>query len=152
MGFPITIRLYGTDVEPISQTPDKSTIDGYGTTTHPYKEYSVSAIDASLNLEGENRTDLNNYRGSKNQLRATFKLKIDNLQYPATTTNLQTFYGSSLFAKRYHYFWANDYFLQDSGVSSTKCLAVAITDLSIESDYENGAKNIVISLDKMAGE
>jgi len=151
MSFPITIRIYGTNTQPTASVATKSDLDTASTGGSPtvwYKEFSVGAINASFVLEGENKVDISRRMRSKNQLRPAFEVKVDPISLPATATNLQTFYGSTVFSKKYHYLWFNSYTLPDSGCANTQCLNVAVENVDIQTNYEQGAKEIVITLKK----
>jgi len=151
MGFPITVRLYGTNTQPTSLEILKTTLDA-DSTTYPYWEFSAYTINSSFVYENENRTDLGNRVSSKNIVRPTFEVKVAPARIPKTASDLQTFYKTNVFSKRYHYFWFNSYTLPNSGTASTECLAVAITDVQIEPNYELGSKDLVITMQKMFAE
>ena len=151
MGFPITVRLYGTNIQPTGSVATKSTLDAGGT-NYPYWEFSAHTINSAFIYENENRTDLANKKISKNLIRPTFEVTVAPLLLPTTTTELQTFYKTNVLSKRYHYFWFNSYTLPSASVASTQVLAVAVIDCQITPNYERGGKDIILTLEKMYGE
>ena len=150
MAFPISVTIYGTNIQPTSSTATKSTLDA-DTTNYKSWNFNAYTINAKIEHEDENRRYWNNRSVSKNIIRPKYEVKMQPLSYPSAT-NLQTFYHSEIFSKKYHYIYFNNYTLPDNDISSGKVLAVAITELSIEPNYEEGAKDIVITLENMFSE
>lgn len=155
MGFPITVRLYGTDTEPTSATASKSALDSAssgGSPTVFFWEFQAQAVDAGIVYKDENKTDISGKIKSRRKIRPNFNVTVYPTRYPESATNLQAYYKTTVLGKKYHYFWFNDYNLPDSTASTTLCLAVAVNDLQISPNHEQGTKDLTLILEKMYSE
>ena len=138
-----TIRIYGTDTNG-GTTVSKAFADA----NFDFVEMDVLAVQSAPSVEAEPIVDISGNVVSNHFIRAGFEIISEPLSLPSTAQNLQSFYSTEVFNKAFHYLWFGGYPLPDEDVTSPECLAVAIKEISVEHDFEIGAKQFKISLEK----
>lgn len=139
--------IYGSDTMTTSKTPALTTVqalpDVVSTT------FKVIGLEPSISHSDETNTDIAGNKTSRHKIRAKWIAKLYPKNFPSSTSDIQSYFNVSTYKKRYHYIWFNDYPIPDKNTDATKCLAIAITNVDIEHNYETATKNIIIEFEKM---
>ena len=136
------MTLYGSDTDETSLYPDESTITGHSDVV----SYSFTAQGVFPSYEAKD--EVVEYLGGQSSSQQRYRLKYDitirPVDFPSSTTGLETFYPTSVLGKAFHWIKFGTFELIPTGVTTGKVYSIAVNGMTVEHDSDLGVKNIKI--------
>ena len=131
-----SIYIYGSDTD-AGEFPLKSGLTG--------AEFKVLNPEPYENFDDENKQAVDGDRLSKHKPRISWKFKILPARHLLSSSQTyESLFSTSIFKKKFHYIWLNDYPYYPSGHDSTHAVAVSIENKGIEWNYRLGLYQMTI--------